>query len=213
MLLIQRHRLLDLPALPHAPAGVVRRAEDGHVDVSLGEAVLHVLEVHAPGAGLVAHERRVDDLEAVVLERAREAHVGGAVHEHRVAGRRKGRERGDHAAEHAVLVADVTWLEVAHALAVAMPVDDGLVVGIARAEVTEGGVCEALLDGARDGGRHGEVHVRDPHGDGVEALVRRGIPRARRANGVERERVMPGTVEDGREVVGHGSPFAAVFLC
>ena len=104
---VDLHGALDLPALPHAAAGVVRRAEDHGVDALLLDAALHVVEVHAPDTVLVAHERRVHDSEAVVLERVREAHVGGAVHEHGVAGRGKGRERRDHAAEHAVLVADV----------------------------------------------------------------------------------------------------------
>ena len=82
VLLEERHCLLELPALPYAAARVVRRAEDGGVDLVLHDAALHVLKVHAPYATLVKDERAVDEMVAVSVADAREAHVRGGVHEH-----------------------------------------------------------------------------------------------------------------------------------
>ena len=134
------------------------------------------------------------------------------MHEHGVTGRRKGVQSGHHAAQDAVLVANVARLEVTHALAVAVPVNDGLVVGITRVEVTKRRVLETLLDGARNRGGNGKVHVRDPHGDGIKALIRSGIAGAGRADGVHGDGIVPGAVEDRGEVVGHGRPFVAVSM-
>ena len=123
VLAVQLHGALDLPALPDAPARVVRRAEHGGVDVVLGELGLHVLEVHPPDAVLVDLERRVHDGEAVVLQALGEANVGRAVEKDLVAGRNKAVERGHHAAKHAVLVANVLGREAGDAVAGLLPAD------------------------------------------------------------------------------------------
>ena len=82
VLLEKRHCLFELPAFPYAAARVVRRAEDGGVDLVLHDAALHVLKVHAPDATLVKDKRTVDEVVAVSVADAREAHVGGGVYEH-----------------------------------------------------------------------------------------------------------------------------------
>ena len=57
VLLVQRHGLLQLPALPHPAAGVVGAAEDGGVDVLFFQVLLHVGKVHPPHTLLILHER------------------------------------------------------------------------------------------------------------------------------------------------------------
>ena len=100
--------------------------------------------------------------------------------------RGKGGERGDNAAQHAVLVANVVSRQAEHAVSSRLPVNNCLVVLIARREVAKRGMLDALRHGARDGGRRGEVHVGDPHGNGVEALHRRVRSHAARAQRVDR---------------------------
>ena len=102
------------------------------MDVVLLQLGGHILIVHAPDALLVLDQRRQDDPVAVLLYAVREANVGWAVEKHGVTWRGKGRKRGDQAAKHAVLVSNVCRLKAAHAVAPGLPVNDCLVVLIAR---------------------------------------------------------------------------------
>ena len=54
----ERRELFYLPALPHAPGRVVRRAEHGGVNLILYDPPFHILKIHTPDAGFVLHERR-----------------------------------------------------------------------------------------------------------------------------------------------------------
>ena len=54
VLLVDLHRLFDLPALPNASRRVVGRAEKRGVDVVFDDLALHILEIHTPDAVLVA---------------------------------------------------------------------------------------------------------------------------------------------------------------
>ena len=85
MLAIDVHGELDLVAFPHAAAGIMRRAENGSMDVILLELVLHVLKVHAPYALVVELKRAMDNAVASGFNGLGEADVGGAVNEHRIA--------------------------------------------------------------------------------------------------------------------------------
>ena len=197
----ERHGPLELGALPHAAGRVVRRAEDRSVDVVLLYLALHVLVVHAPDAGLVGHERAQDDAVAVTLERLGEADVGGAVDKDRVARGSHGLKRRDDASQHAVLVADVRRLETRDAVSRALPVDDRGRVGVRGLEVAKGRVLEALGHGLHDGGAGGEVHVRHPHGNLVEARARRGGRPGHVANAVDGQGILAVALHDGGEVV------------
>ena len=189
MLAIDLHRALELPALPHAPAGVVGRAEHRHVDVVLLQLGGHVLIVHAPDALLVLDQRRQHNLVSVLFYAMRKANVGWAVEKNGITRRGKGGERGYNAAQHAVLVANVVSRQAAHAVSARLPVNNGLIVLIARREVAKRRVLDALCHGARDGRSRGEIHVGDPHGDGVEALRRRVRGHAARAKRIDRNGV------------------------
>ena len=73
-------------------------------------------------------------LKPAFLDAAGKADVGGAVQQDLVARAGERAEGGDHAAEHAVLVADVLRLEAGDAVARLVPADDGLEVLVARSK-------------------------------------------------------------------------------
>lgn len=85
----QLHCLLQLPALPDSAAGIVRRADDGGVNLMLHDLFFHVDIVHAPDTGAVLFERAVDDVIAVVFQAAGKADVGRAQNEDLVAREQK----------------------------------------------------------------------------------------------------------------------------
>ncbi len=99
-----------------------------------------------------------------------EPDVGGAVHQHRIAGGRKTGQGRNHAAQHAVLIPDAVPGEQGRVGPVAphLPADDGIVVFAAGVKVAEGRVLRPGNDGLGHGGHGGEVHIRHPHGDGVK---------------------------------------------
>ena len=131
--------------------------------------------------------------------------------EHRIARRCEGLERGDEAAEHAVLVSDMLRFEPGHAVAVALPGNDALEVLVPRIEITEVGFLHARGDGILDGGEHREVHIGHPHGDGVEPLLR-GLRGTGRAQTVDGHRVLPVALHDACEIVGHSGSFARMMV-
>ena len=209
----QLHVALHLPALPDAPAGVVRRAEDGRVYVLGDDAPLHVLEVHAPDAAGVPHQRAEHHLVAVVGQRAGEADVGRRVQQHLVPARAEHVQRAHHAAEDAVFIAYVLFPEAGDAVAPLLPADDGGKILLPRLEIAVERVLRALDDGRGYRGGGGEVHVRYPHGDGVEALARgvRHPPAGHGADALHGERIPAAAVYDGCKVVLHGCTWP--FFC
>jgi len=203
VLLEEFHGLLDLLTLPDAAAGVVRVAEDGSMDVLGFELFFHVRKVHTPHALLVLHQRREHHVVAVVAKATGEADIGGGVQQHLVALAANAVERRDHAAEHAVFIADVLLRQTGDAIALFLPCDNSIVVFITSAEITEGVMLHARGDRLGDGGNRGEVHVCNPHGDGVKALLRCAGRAAALAQTVNRNRVHPVTIHDGCEIVFH----------
>ena len=171
VLAINVHGALDLVALPYAAAGIVRRAEHCGMDVVLGEFALHVLKVHAPHALVVELKRAVDNAIARGLDGLGEADVGGAVDQHRIARLDIRAQRRHDTAQHAVFVTDMLRRQALDAITAALPFDDAVEVLGTRIEVTKHGVLGALNDVLLDRGHRGEVHVRHPHGNAVEALV------------------------------------------
>ena len=93
MLAIDVHGALDLATLPHAAAGIVRRAENRSMDVVLRELSLHVLKVHAPYALVVELQRAMDNTVARGLDGLGKADVGGAMDQHRITGLNIGAKR------------------------------------------------------------------------------------------------------------------------
>ena len=179
------------------------------MDVVCLELFVHVGVVHAPDAVCVLHQRAVDDLVAVVFQAEGEADVGGAVHQHRVAGGGKAGQGGDDTAQHAVLVADAFLRQAGDAVALFVPPDDGIIVFVGGVKVAVGRVLCALDDGLRDGGHGGEVHVRHPHGDDVPAFFGR-VRRKAVAQAVHGDGVHAAAVHDGSEIVFHtNAPFPA----
>ena len=115
-------------------------------------------------------------------------------------------QRADHAAQDAVLVADALPGEAGDAVSRLMPFDDGIEVLVPGAVVAEGGVLGPLDDVLNDRGDGGEVHVRHPHRDGVEALPggSRGAEGHAGIQGVDCHGVFAVAVDDGGKIVLHG---------
>ena len=133
----QLHCLLQLPALPDSAAGIVRRADDGGVNLMLHDLFFHVDIVHAPDTGAVLFERAVDDVIAVVFQAAGKADVGRAQNEDLVAARAEDVQRRHNAAQHAVFIADMLRQQALHTILRPLPVDDGVKIRLRRAEVAE----------------------------------------------------------------------------
>ena len=169
---VHLHRALDLPALPHAAARVVRAAEDGDVDVVFFEFFIHVLKIHAPNAVLVAEKRAVDDFKAVVFKAARKADISGAVHEHGVARRGKSRQRRNDAAQYAVFIADMRTGQSLDTVPVFLPADNRVKICVRRRKIAERRMFRARDDRVLDFGQRRKIHVRHPHGDHIKPLFR-----------------------------------------
>ena len=135
------------------------------MDVVLFELAVHVGVVHPPDALLILDEGRVDDAETIVVQ---------GFGQHRVAGARKAGQGRNNTAQHAVFVPDAVPGQQGGVAAVALhlPPDDGVVIGVRRLKIAIGGVLGPLCQGLGDGGHSGKVHVRYPHGDGVEPRLR-----------------------------------------
>ena len=171
VLAAQLHELLHLPAFPDPATGIVGGTEYGGVDSVLRDFLLHVRKVHAVCTVLVQNQRAVDDSVAIVAQGPGKAHIGGGVEEHIVPSGAEHVQGADHAAQHAVLIADAFPGEACGAVAGLLPPDDRVQVFLPGGEVAEMRLLCAGDDRFLHRGDGGEVHVRHPHGDGVEALL------------------------------------------
>ena len=115
----------------------------------------------------------------------------------------------DHAAQHAVFIADALFCQAGDAVALLLPADDGVVVVVAGGEVAKEGVVHPLLDGLCNGGHRGEVHVRHPHGDHVEALLGGLGAVAPFCQAIHRDGVPPVPVDNAGKIVFHSVRRAA----
>ena len=125
---IDFHGFLDLPFFPDTATGIVRAAENCHMDLICLQFCVHILIIHAPDVVFVETERTVNDLVAVACQASGKADVGRAVEQHVVPFGAQNVQRGDHAAQHAVFVADVFALQPGNAVMALLPADNGIVI-------------------------------------------------------------------------------------
>ena len=85
--LIDLHGTLDLPALPHPAARIVRGTENRRMNVVLADFFLHILIIHAPHAILIQHKRTVHDLVPVIFQAEGKSDIGRRVHQHLISPR------------------------------------------------------------------------------------------------------------------------------
>ena len=169
----------------------------------LHDFLFHVGKVHPPDTLLVLCQRGVDNVIAVVRQAVGKADVGGAVTQHVVPLGAKHVQCGGHAAQYAVFVADVFRLQAGDAVVVFLPADDGIVVFRRGVKVAEGRMLRPGDHGLLNGGNHGEIHVRHPHGDHVKALPGGGIGGTGGAHGVDGDGVLSPAIQNGSKVVFH----------
>ena len=137
---------------------------------------------------------------AGIMEGVGKAHIGRGVDEQLFARRGESLERGAQAAQHAVFIANVLRFQSLCAVAGFVPVDDGVVVELRQLEIAEVRHLHALSDRVQNRGRGGKGHVRNPHGDHVEARVGLYVVKG---DFIRRKAVMPRAVENGGKVVFH----------
>ena len=137
---------------------------------------------------------------ARVLQGVGEAHIGGRVDQNPVPGGGEGLDGGADAAQHAVFIADVLFLQACDAVAAALPGEDGVIVVLRQGEVAEVGEGQAVAHGLQDRRGGGKGHVRDPHGDRIKARIDRD---AREGNLVGGQAVASRAVQDGGKIVFH----------
>ena len=140
---------------------------------------------------------------AIVRQAVGKANVGRAVEQHVVPFGAQNVQRGDHAAQHAVFVADVFRLQAGNAVVALLPADNGIVIFRRGVKIAEGRMLHPFDHGLLNGGNHGEIHIRHPHGDHVESLPGRGIGRTGRAHGVNGDGVLSPAIQNGSKVVFH----------
>lgn len=171
---------------------------------------VHVLIVHPPDAMAVPLQFAVNDFSTVIGDGAGEAHIGGAVEQDGVAGGGEGVQGRGHASQHAVFIVDGGAGQPLHAVALLLPADDAVKVLLPGREVAKGRMLCPADNRFRNGGRGGEIHVRDPHGEVVKA--RFPGPGAKGGADVHGDGILSPAVQNGGKIVFHtGVPFLFYF--
>ena len=117
-------------------------------------------------------------------------------------------QRSNHSAQHPVFIADMLLGQPGDAVAFLVPADDSVIIIIGGGEIAKGRVLRPLDDGGGNRGNGGEVHIRHPHGDGVETLTGgAGGETAGLSNGIHSNGVPSAAVHDGGEIVFHRKSF------
>ena len=172
------------------------------MDMVIDDFLLHVLVVQPPDTLFIPLHRVQDDVVAAVLQRMGEAHIGRALDQHVVSPGAEHVQRGNHAAQHAVLIADVLLLQPGNPVMGALPADNGVKISLGEIKIAEGRMLHPADNGFLNRGADCEIHVRHPHGNRVKALLRAGGA-ARRPDGVPGNRVLSAAVRHCFKIIFH----------
>ena len=123
---IDFHGFLDLPFFPDTATGIVRAAENCHMDLICLQFCVHILIIHAPYAVFIFFQRAVYDMETAVNDAACKTNIGRTVKQHTVPRNCKSTQRGDHATKYAVLIADVLFAKAGNSVPFRLPADNGI---------------------------------------------------------------------------------------
>ena len=114
-------------------------------------------------------------------------------------------DSASNAAVDAIFIADHVPCQFRPVMTGRLPVDDALVIGIRRQEVTKKRVFQPLFHGLDDSRASREIHVRYPHGDFIETglgLIRFKAPNGL-ANAIESRSIFTSSVNNRRKIVFH----------
>ena len=116
----------------------MRIAEDRGFDPLLSDLPFQVLVVQPPDSVFIPVQRIVYDPVAVVFQYMGEPDIGRTLHKHVVTLGAQHIQRGDHAAQHTVFIADMFPLQAGNSVVLLMPADDSTVIIIRDRIVAEG---------------------------------------------------------------------------
>ena len=200
----QFHKTFQFPALPHAPAGIMRRAENGGMDAVLYDFFLHIGKIHTPDIFRIQLQRTVNRMIPVIFQAHGKSHIGRRMKQHLVSFGTQYIQRAEHATEHAILISDVLCFQSAHSVAIFLPPDDGVKIFLRGAEVAVRRVRGPLCQRFRDGRHGGKIHIRHPHGNDGKTVLRRLRGKSRiLAQTVHRYGILAAAVHNRCEIVFH----------
>ena len=175
------------------------------MDVLLFQMPLHIRIVHAPDPLVILYQGRVNQRIAVVPQSVGKPDIGGGVNQNLVAFGAEHVGQGHHAAQNAIYITNMLRGQSFHAVAAALPGADAVIVFVPGRKVAEKGMLQPLPYGLGNGGHRGEIHIRHPHGDQIEALLW-GLGAGAVLAQIHGQGIFSAAVINGCKIVFHGFP-------
>ena len=177
------------------------------MDVVFLELAVHIVEIHAPYALIVAFQGAVHDAETVVLNTVRKTDICRTMKEHGITRSGKSGKSGDKASDDAVFVADMFSGQPSDAIALALPVDNGVKILIGGCEISKSRMLSAIDYCLSHRGNRREIHIGYPHGDKAETIFWGSGRHIRHSSQcIHCQSILAMAIHDGCEIVLHGSP-------
>ena len=160
---IDFHRFLDFPAFPDAPAWIVRRTEDGEMNVVLTDLPIHIFIVHPPDTGIVPLQFAENHLSAEPVECASKADIRRGMHQNTLTRCRKGTDSRAYSPQHAVFISDGFLRQAGITFSFPMPADNCFIIILRRSKVAEIRHLHSLSDSVQNKRPCRKTHIGNPH--------------------------------------------------
>ena len=144
------------------------------MDVAAFDLFFHVLEVHAPDSVGVLYQRGMHNMISTVGQTVRKADVGRRMKKNIVPFGAENTERGEHASQDTVFIADALSCQPGNAVAALVPFYDLLIVFLSDVKISISGVPGPFDYGFGNRGACRKIHVGDPHRDYVVSFIGSG---------------------------------------